>query len=71
MKSVKEILIGNAIHTSIDTVCICIGIAVMDSAQQKSFHHWFGAGGLAFAFGLESARDLAMEIPRQRGFRCA
>lgn len=31
------------------------GIAVLDSAQQKFFYHWFGASGLAFAFGLESA----------------
>jgi MFS family permease len=31
------------------------GIAVVDSAQQKFFYHWFGADGLAFAFGLENA----------------
>ncbi|KAF9691594.1 hypothetical protein EKO04_010530 [Ascochyta lentis] len=31
------------------------GIAVLDSATQKFFYHWFGAGGLALAFGLESA----------------
>lgn len=32
-----------------------LGTAVLDSAQQKFFYHWFGAGGLAFAFGLENA----------------
>jgi MFS family permease len=31
------------------------GIAVVDSAQQKFFYHWFGADGLAFAFALENA----------------
>ncbi|KAL1303061.1 hypothetical protein AAFC00_006507 [Neodothiora populina] len=31
------------------------GIAVLDSAQQKFFYHWFGVRGLAFAFGLENA----------------
>jgi MFS family permease len=31
------------------------GIAVVDSAQQKFFYHWFGADGLALAFGLENA----------------
>ncbi|RSL62711.1 hypothetical protein CEP53_004678 [Fusarium sp. AF-6] len=31
------------------------GIAVLDQAQQKFIYHWFGAGGLAFAFGLENA----------------
>ncbi|KAH7376370.1 major facilitator superfamily domain-containing protein [Plectosphaerella cucumerina] len=36
-------------------VLMGFGIAVLDSATQKFFYHWFGAGGLAFAFGLESA----------------
>ncbi|ORY72258.1 major facilitator superfamily domain-containing protein, partial [Leucosporidium creatinivorum] len=31
------------------------GTAVLDSAQHKLFYHFFGASGLAFAFGLESA----------------
>lgn len=31
------------------------GILVVESAQQKFFYHWFGADGLAFAFGLENA----------------
>jgi MFS family permease len=31
------------------------GTAVLDSAQQKFFYHWFGAGGLAFVFGFENA----------------
>ncbi|KAM5341454.1 hypothetical protein ACJ41O_014485 [Fusarium nematophilum] len=31
------------------------GIAVLDQAQQKFIYHWFGAGGLAFVFGLENA----------------
>ncbi|KAL3422331.1 major facilitator superfamily transporter [Phlyctema vagabunda] len=31
------------------------GIAVLDSATQKFFYHWFGSSGLALAFGLESA----------------
>ncbi|CAN8103341.1 unnamed protein product [Discula destructiva] len=31
------------------------GIAVLDSAQQKFFYHWFGSDGLAFPFGLENA----------------
>ncbi|KAF6821766.1 major facilitator superfamily transporter [Colletotrichum plurivorum] len=36
-------------------VLMGFGIAVLDSATQKFFYHWFGASGLAFAFGLESA----------------
>lgn len=36
-------------------VLMGFGIAVLDSAQQKYFYHWFGASGLAFAFGLENA----------------
>ena len=36
-------------------VLMGFGIAVLDSAQQKLFYHWFGASGLAFVFGLESA----------------
>jgi MFS family permease len=36
-------------------VVMGFGIAVVDSAQQKFFYHWFGADGLAFAFGLENA----------------
>jgi hypothetical protein len=36
-------------------VIMGFGIAVVDSAQQKFFYHWFGADGLAFAFGLENA----------------
>ncbi|RSL94754.1 hypothetical protein CEP52_012444 [Fusarium oligoseptatum] len=36
-------------------VLMGFGIAVLDSATQKFFYHWFGASGLALAFGLESA----------------
>lgn len=36
-------------------VIMGFGIAVVDSAQQKFFYHWFGADGLAFAFGFENA----------------
>ncbi|GAB7333705.1 hypothetical protein MBLNU13_g05246t2 [Cladosporium sp. NU13] len=36
-------------------VLMGFGIAVLDSAQQKFFYHWFGASGLAFAFGIENA----------------
>ncbi|KAL2204072.1 MFS general substrate transporter [Sarocladium strictum] len=36
-------------------VLMGFGIAVLDSATQKLFYHWFGASGLALAFGLESA----------------
>lgn len=32
-----------------------LGVAVLDQAQQKFIYHWFGVGGLAFAFGLENA----------------
>ncbi|USW54123.1 Putative major facilitator superfamily, MFS transporter superfamily [Septoria linicola] len=32
-----------------------LGIAILDTAQQKFFYHWFGASGLAFAFGIENA----------------
>ncbi|KAM0752326.1 MFS general substrate transporter [Meredithblackwellia eburnea MCA 4105] len=31
------------------------GTAVLDSAQHKLFYHYFGTGGLAFAFGVEQA----------------
>ncbi|OBR09642.1 MFS transporter [Colletotrichum higginsianum IMI 349063] len=42
-------------------VLMGLGVAILDQAQQKvgifaSFvYHWFGAGGLAFASGLENA----------------
>ncbi|KAK7214585.1 hypothetical protein V2G26_002588 [Clonostachys chloroleuca] len=36
-------------------VIMGFGIAILDQAQQKFIYHWFGAGGLAFAFGLENA----------------
>ena len=38
------------------------GIAVLDSATQKFFYHWFGAGGLALAFGLESAVSRTVDL---------
>ena len=38
------------------------GIAVLDSAQQKFFYHWFGAGGLALAFGLENAINRTVDL---------
>ncbi len=44
------------------------GIAVLDSATQKFFYHWFGIGGLALAFGLESAvsRTVDLTVSLQR-----
>lgn len=39
----------------VGNIIMGFGIAVVDSAQQKFFYHWFGADGLAFAFGLENA----------------
>ncbi|OAL44852.1 MFS general substrate transporter [Pyrenochaeta sp. DS3sAY3a] len=36
-------------------VVMGFGQAVLDSAQQKFMYHWFGASGLALAFGLENA----------------
>ncbi|KAF6799581.1 MFS transporter [Colletotrichum sojae] len=36
-------------------VLMGFGVAILDQAQQKFVYHWFGAGGLAFAFGLENA----------------
>ncbi|KAL0942045.1 MFS transporter [Colletotrichum truncatum] len=36
-------------------VLMGFGTAILDQAQQKFVYHWFGAGGLAFAFGLENA----------------
>lgn len=38
------------------------GIAVLDSATQKFFYHWFGVGGLALAFGLESAVSRTVDL---------
>ncbi|KAL1591627.1 hypothetical protein SLS59_010099, partial [Nothophoma quercina] len=38
------------------------GIAILDSATQKFFYHWFGAGGLALAFGLESAVSRTVDL---------
>jgi hypothetical protein len=36
-------------------VLMGFGITVSDSAQEKFFYHWFGAGGLTFVFGFENA----------------
>lgn len=36
-------------------IAMGFGTAVLHPAMQKFFYHWFGAGGLALAFGLESA----------------
>ncbi|GKT56172.1 MFS transporter [Colletotrichum tofieldiae] len=36
-------------------VLMGFGVAILDQAQQKFVYHWFGASGLAFAFGLENA----------------
>lgn len=38
------------------------GVAVLDTATQKFFYHWFGASGYAFAFGIESAVAETMGI---------
>ena len=38
------------------------GIAVLDSATQKFFCHWFGASGLELAFGLESVVSKTVDL---------
>ncbi|THY69766.1 MFS general substrate transporter [Aureobasidium pullulans] len=38
------------------------GIAVLDTAQQKFFFHWFGISGLAFAFGFENAINKTVSL---------
>ena len=38
------------------------GIAVLDTAQQKFFYHWFGISGLAFAFGFENAINKTVSL---------
>lgn len=43
-------------------VVMGFGIAVLDTAQQKFFYHWFGAGGLALAFGLENAINRTVDL---------
>lgn len=43
-------------------VLMGFGIAVLDSAQQKFFYHWFGAAGLAMAFGLENAVNRTISL---------
>lgn len=48
------------------------GIAVLDSATQKFFYHLFGTGGLALAFGLESAvsRNVDLVVIRDDHVKC-
>lgn len=38
------------------------GIAVLDTAQQKFFYHWFGISGLALAFGFENAINKTVSL---------